>query len=533
MLPSSLLITRRWRDTIRPVYAQLNEENLEVARLLIQTYRNHVGKKKGELNETVDALEDLGHDYRYVRGLSALLSRRCQLEIKAAIGPVKARREVFKRAHEFGLPTTQDKRQVVLYQAAFELGVTVEDLEKSLYGDLEDEFIMKGFEPVNPEALVKQYNLSLTQTLLFYSTEFTFTSLGNWQRIFRQIKWLGLIYTIWKSAGKYEVRVDGPASLFKLNRRYGTSLAKLLPTIIESGGWTVKAKVLLRTGERRLLNLELDNRKHGRYMEALYKPEEKVYDSKVEQDFASRFNAMGTGWTLIREPEPIPVGRQVMIPDFGFQKGGLTAYLEVVGFWTPQYIKEKVKKLGLLGDVDMIVAADQDLACQKLDKIGKKLNVIYYHRKIPLKPILAHLKAKEKQLVKRQIEHVRVESLILQKPVVVVKELAEKLGFLEETVKEALKEKTVLGYTRLGDMLIKDIKLKEIKEILESRLDKEELNLFEASKIIEDVGGRKTTSILEALGYKVEWHGIDFKLAKIRRKSETKKTPQESRVREC
>ena len=31
MLPSNLLITRRRRDKIRPVYAQLNQENLEVA----------------------------------------------------------------------------------------------------------------------------------------------------------------------------------------------------------------------------------------------------------------------------------------------------------------------------------------------------------------------------------------------------------------------------------------------------------------------------------------------------------------------
>ena len=529
MLPSSLLITRRWRDRIRPVYAELSQENLGVASLLIQTYRDHVGRRKGKLNEAVNGLEDLGYDYRYVRGLSALLDRRCQLESKAATDPVKARRQVFKIANEECLPTTPEARRTVLRQAASELGVTVDELEESLYGDLEDELILRGFEPVDPEALVKQYNLSLTQTLLFYSTELTFTTLGNWQRIFRQIRWLGLIYTIWRSVGRYQVKVDGPASLFKLNRRYGTSLAKLLPLIVQSQEWSVKAKILRRKGERRLLNLELDSQKHGGYMEAPETPEEaEIYDSQVEQDFANRFRALGTGWTLTREPEPIPVGRRVMIPDFRFQKGGLKVYLEVVGFWTPQYLEEKVKKLRLLGDVDMIVAADRNLACQKLDRIGERLNVIYYRRRVPLRPILAHLKAREERLVKEQTRRLRAETLTIQKPVVEARELAEKLGVLEDAVKGVFREKEFPGYTRIGDMLVKETKLKEIRERLENRLDQGELILGEASRIIEDAGGKRPTSILNALGYKIEWHGIDPQTTKIRRKSKIWKALEEN-----
>jgi len=521
LLPSSLLITKRWQDTIKPVYAQLDRKNLDVAKLLIQTYNDHVGRRKGELNEAINTMEEMGYDYRYVRGLSALLDRRCQLETRAGVDPVKARRELFKIAHRAGLPITVHDRNVIIHQAASQLQVTAEELEESIYGDLEDELVLEEFRPVEPEPLVKQYNLSLTQTLLFCCTELTFTTFGNWQRIFRQIKWLGLIYIVWKKDGGYQVKVDGPASLFKLNRRYGTSLAKLLPLIIESWEWSVKAKILPRKDDRRLLNLELDSRKHGGYMESLHKPKHmKVYDSRVEQDFASRFKALDTGWTLTREPEPLPVGRKVMIPDFKMCKGSLTVYLEIVGFWTPRYLEEKVKKLKLLGDVDMIVAADRNLACQKLDYIGKKLNVIYYQRKIPLKPILAHLKARQECLVKKQTGRLHTEFLSLEKPVVEAWELAEKLGVLEDAVKEVLKEKEVYGYTRLGDMLIKETKLTEIREKLEDRLDKGDLSLSEASRIIENAGGKRSTSILDALDYRIEWHGIDVQSAKIHRKSE-------------
>jgi len=73
-------------------------------------------------------------------------------------------------------------------------------------------------------------------------------------------------------------------------------------------------------------------------------------------------------------------------------------------------------------------------------------------------------------------------------------------------------------YTRLGDMLVKKTKLKEIQEKLENRLNSEELNLVEASRIIEDAGGRRTSNILDVLGYSIEWRGIDPHSTRIQRK---------------
>ncbi|UCE29014.1 MAG: DUF790 family protein [Candidatus Bathyarchaeota archaeon] len=522
-MPSSLLIARKWRDTIKPVYARLTQENLEAARLLTQTYESYVGKTKGELDEAVEGMEEnLGYDYRYVRGLSTLLNRRCQLEPRATINPIQARRQVFKIAHKTGFPTTPEERRTILHQAAEELEVAMEELDESLYGDLENELTLKDFKPINEEALVRQYNLSLTQTLLFYSTELTFTTIGNWQHIFKQIKWLGLIYTISRSNRGYSVKVDGPASLFKLNRRYGTSLAKLLPVIIQNQRWNIKAKILRFKGDRRLLNLELDSEKHGGIMKSYELTlDAENYDSKVEKDFAVRFKALHTGWKLIREPEPISVGRRVMIPDFRFQKSSLRVYLEVMGFWTPRYLQEKLRKLADLGDVDMIVAANRKLACRKLDKIGEKLNVIYYKQRIPLKPILVHLRSKKERLMNEQIERLRTEVLRVENPVVEAKELAEKLEVLEEAIKSVLKEQKIPGYALLGDMLIKETKLEEIQEKLENRLRQGDLSLDEASTIIEDIGGRNPANLLDALDYKVEWHGINPRSTIIRRKSIT------------
>jgi hypothetical protein len=272
------------------------------------------------------------------------------------------------------------------------------------------------------------------------------------------------------------------------------------------------------------LNLELGSEKQRDLMKGLDSREDSEgYDSHVEEDFAKRFKALDTGWTVTREPEALPVGRRVMIPDFSFQKGSLKVYLEVVGFWTPQYLEEKVKKLSLLKEVDMIVAANRGLACEKLDKIGKKLNLIYFKRRIPLTPVVTHLKAVERRLITEQIRRLSNAAFTLQNPVVEAKELAEMLGVLENTAKQVLQDREWPGYTRLGDMLIKETKLKELQDRLEDRMENGELSFDRASAIIEAAGGRRPTSVLEALGFKIEWQGIDRRSAKIRRKN--KETP--------
>jgi predicted nuclease of restriction endonuclease-like RecB superfamily len=47
----------------------------------------------------------------------------------------------------------------------------------------------------------------------------------------------------------------------------------------------------------------------------------------------------GTGWTLRREPEPLIAGTHVMMADLAFERDGMRVYLEVVGFWTPEYLE--------------------------------------------------------------------------------------------------------------------------------------------------------------------------------------------------
>jgi predicted nuclease of restriction endonuclease-like RecB superfamily len=515
MLPSNLLRTKKRGDTIKPIYAALSRENLQVANMLIQAYRENLGRKKRELDAAIENLEEIGYDYRFIRGLTTLLDRKCKLKPKSPIESSKIRRIVFGLAQKNGLPTTTEARNKILEEAAQQLKLSSKNVEEYLYGDLDDQQILESFEEVNGEELLKWYNLSLTQTLLFCASELSFTATGNWQEIFRKIKWLGLIYHIEKVDDNYVIEVDGPASLFKLNRKYGTKLAKLLPSITANKKWKITAKILRYKGDTQLLNLQLDSTFFGEML--LTKEEaEPGYDSLVERDFAARFKALDTGWSIEREPEPIPVGRWVMIPDFKLQKGKMSFFLEVAGFWTPKYLEDKIKKLSFLDNIDFIVMANKKLECQKLKKLEDKLSLIFYEKRIPLKPLLKILKKKEELYIEREIEALSLESFSnLQDPLVEFSKLARKFDVLEESVRRFLEDRKVKGYVNLGDSLISETKLHEIESKLFSRLEKEDVSYTEAVKLIEKSGGKNPIKILEILKFGVKWQGIDLDSARI------------------
>jgi len=208
MLPLSLLRVRRRCDSIVPLYVESNASTLQIAKLIIDLYSKYFGKKKGLLNSAVSQLENIGYDFKFIRGLAALLDRRCTLVKTSQVEPLDVRRKLFKLASEKGVPMSIEARTILLSQVAEELKTTIEILEASFYGDLEDEMTIGCFDPMVPIDLIKQYNLSLTQTLLFNAIELSFTVSGNWQHLFRQIKWLGLIYNVSVSGSKYWVTIN-------------------------------------------------------------------------------------------------------------------------------------------------------------------------------------------------------------------------------------------------------------------------------------------------------------------------------------
>jgi uncharacterized protein len=544
LLPSNLLRVKISRGKIRPVFVALDPDAVALARSLIDEYREGVGRKKRELLERLKEVENQGHDFKLVRGLSALLERRCVFEADSGgLNPIEARRAVFREASR-ARASSAEERERVLRKVSTELRVSAEALERTLFSDVDDELILRGVEPLDPKTLLKQYNLSVTQTLLFKALRVEFSASGNWKNIFRDVKWLGLIYSVERPAAggadekeihggqdRFRVSLDGPLSLFKMTERYGTAIARLLPQIAASDSWSIKAEILARSRGGKVYTFEIDSEeakgliadvtimRAEREGQQSKQPRAGLYDSTTEANFASAFLSYGTGWKLRREPEPLVAGTHVLIPDFVFEKDGMRVYLEVVGFWTPEYLERKIAKLSLVSGVDMIIAADESLACSRLQRLSGKALVIYYKREVPIKPIIDHLREREGSLLREQVERIKgeggAETFSFKGDVVSIEDIAKQRGVSVASMKLALQGFTPDGYVRVGDrLLVSRSKLEEIDGKLRGvQMLSEALAVIEACGVKEEGG-----SVLEALGYASVWEGLEMEKVKISKK---------------
>ena len=102
-------------------------------------------------------------NYRFIRGLSQLLGRRVVIETDAAVDPFLARETVFEACR--GMALSRVEREEALQKAAKKLSISIKELEKALWADLEENQVVRSFLPLSPAELIQQYNISLTQTL--------------------------------------------------------------------------------------------------------------------------------------------------------------------------------------------------------------------------------------------------------------------------------------------------------------------------------------------------------------------------------
>jgi predicted nuclease of restriction endonuclease-like RecB superfamily len=88
------------------------------------------------------------------------------------------------------------ERMEALQKAAKNLSISVQDLEKSMWADLEENQILKEFNPPAPAELLRQYNISLTQTLLLRAVDLDIWITGGFQRVLWKILRSGLMYSL-------------------------------------------------------------------------------------------------------------------------------------------------------------------------------------------------------------------------------------------------------------------------------------------------------------------------------------------------
>jgi hypothetical protein len=222
------------------------------------------------------------------------------------------------------------------------------------------------------------------------------------------------------------------------------------------------------------------------------------YDSAVEREFATRFEALDLDWDLVREPEPLETGASVMIPDFAFDYRYETfrVFFEIMGFWTPEYVEKKLEQLAHV-DVELLVAVDESLAVSEAIE-ARDHRVITYSDSVRIKDVRAALRQYERDLVESSGAALP-DSLSPPEDVISISALAADHAVSER----ALDSVEFPDHVLVGRTLIQPVVLEELSERLWAGQ-----SLADAEKAVENAGITDTSATLSRLGYRVEWEGL-------------------------
>jgi hypothetical protein len=397
-----------------------NKEYLEMAADLMALYHEHLGRKQRELQEALSDYEGESLDYPVIRGLTKTLSDNCCFASEPPIEPGVLREHLFLRAAGRGPVVARPDllhrttRDEVIAEAAAELDFSTQAVEEALYADLKEEQVLQEVPQVSPVELIERYNLELARGLLYWASEMRIFVGDGYKDVFKFIKLFKLMHTIREARGTggepfdfaqnrpdgtkgYEITLDGPISPFvQTTIRYGRQMAKFLPALLLCQNWKMEADIHIpsssgtRETQKGPLLYCLDLRSGLRSHYRASGP----FDSKLEADFCSEFESKysraSRRWELRHEDEVISLGDTVMIPDFSFThiKDGRRALLEIVGFWHPNYLRRKVRKLRQAGRRDLIVLVYEGVKCNQEDLAEVPGEVLFFKRKPILKKVL-------------------------------------------------------------------------------------------------------------------------------------------------
>ena len=414
MLTADLARSRTTGDAIKPLFIDPTDENYrETARELIALFDAHLGEPKGDLEDAIDELTVADTDYKIVQGLAKLLLDECEFEVMSPVEPHEIRQHLFEKANErypvVRQPTLGDDTQKIeVYSAvADELDISLEACYRGMYADLEenkrlvqigtrtaDQYAGAGEQSTTTTTLtgssdgeyehtdltvdwlVTRYNLALAQAVLYDATEMRIRVWDHFGTVFSYVKLFGLMHRIYPidSDGKrvertdradgYEAILDGPASLFSQSQKYGIRLANFLPALPLCDRWEMTATVLIdeTAGETRQLRLDDTDGLDSHYSTG------RQFDSDLEQTLAQKWERATTDWELLRENDVFDLGDEVMIPDFAIEHpDGRRAILEIIGFWTPEYLESKLKKIRQADAENLLVAVSEQLDCSNND----------------------------------------------------------------------------------------------------------------------------------------------------------------------
>ena len=381
---------------------------LEYAGKMLAVYREGIGRQRRELHRQVEAIfaEEPDCPVRRIEAFCKLLDDASTFQADPSGKAAKQRLDVFSKAARLH-PLVQAPDRLFEHeegaaksQLAEELGTPWEAIEQGLYADVMAYQQLEEFTGYpDAAAFLSRYNVAQLQACLYRAESMTVMATRDLKTIIRYAKLAKLLHEIIRVEGvppsdrgrdardtsTYRITFTGPTSVLRETRRYGVNFARFLPALLTCKGWRMEAVV--RTPWKTPAKLALSE--EDRFQSHLPPPEE--FDSSVEQSLADKFGPSRDGWQLIREGDILHEHQKTFVPDFTFRhEDGTEVFLEIVGFWTPEYLAVKRETLRQFRRHRILLAVPQS-SIREGASIAD--HVLVYKTTLKLPPLLAALEA--------------------------------------------------------------------------------------------------------------------------------------------
>ncbi|HEX6028182.1 MAG TPA: DUF790 family protein, partial [Nitrososphaeraceae archaeon] len=236
-----------------------------------------------------------------------------------------------------------------------------------------------------------------------------------------------------------------------------------------------------------------------------------------------------------------------------FEKYGTRIYLEIVGFWTKEYLEKKIQKIADLtkdirtgnNAVDFFIAVNdagytssnsnikEKLAWEKIiSSISKERLIFYKNDKVPVKPFLDYLKSIDVKMIETLANNNSVKLLteienyaFNNTAIISIDELADKYNLPIESALRIIttsykNDKSSISnpndkYVVAGTYLISKSKLSEFRSLFDGITKfTDACSILEQNNIPESCH----MEIISKIGYDVLWQSMDCSTAIIKRR---------------
>ncbi|MFQ5980453.1 MAG: DUF790 family protein [Candidatus Heimdallarchaeota archaeon] len=454
--------------------------------------------------------------------------------------------KAFPKMMNEGYSLSSEHRQEILGELASDFSMDNPDvLERRLFYDHRDYQKLTQTNSPSTEAIISEYNRLILKTIIQNSRWVRFSidpkanlEGGAFKRLLFLAKRYGAHFEVFMKDQRRVIELLGPKKLVQRGGRYSASLGRIMKaaTNFALGDPRFESSIELGLPRGKGERVVLLSREALEWIHEEIDEEKVVFDSKVEKRLFHQLQS--PQWKIKREPFlHFEKESLFFLPDFQLDLHGSqeTVYLEVVGFWTKEYLEKKVEKLGRLPKTfdNLLLLVDSALAFPQT-----RFPTFYYQslKSLPVGEILGYL---DKKYVQPYSQSKQKE--LLANAEILGEEVAQAVNiskFLEmEEIQEIMGCEDSKIISRVVEELLARGNLKDcslvpnfgiIHQYLANSTRETILPIFSEQKIqpwsrieaalSEVVPQTAIEAILKLAGFEVVWKGLTQKFVRVKRR---------------